>query len=1157
MHKVHLLASSQKQVHLARLLHVTPHYQVAVSDIDEYLLELVRTGLLMDIYEANKSRPQNGFLQVWNGGTDEWVERIEHHHSDLNQEETHEIIAKENKGKTSERGNDQASSGFTPQDYDGSAKLGKTICEKPNYVTTTSRETVKRMITLTSLLDVLTPSHKWYDDEERNKEFSNYLCSEFGFDNIESNRLEGLTMAETIEGPKGSTVIAHLDTLNCRSQSYDAVICANSYYTNEKGEEVRQAHIGYGRACCRHYMMRNQRVRIVADDLVNFISSVEEDRKDMGVHLFPRDDQDFDVNLPNLNKNVFYSSCVSCILDLHEKYTLSHNQAVELLYSVAFFHSQYNYYETCQDWLLNGLPKSNLSLCEEMTLASVQKYGGVSSGMAAKTRRHQSSFNKPVFRSRIHRSLSKLKKTLVAANDDKSKLTTKKIIKMLKNDLCGVGELTAQHILQVAILTNLIHNKKGNGEAAMSEGTKLKKRLNGICGEWDVSSTVSDGFINDLTRAVNKILPSPVAVSYVENSLCEWLRTDGSAKEIIFSAQKLYRIVDDGDGPTVESIDRNGNVANVSSVECSDDLLTFGYEWQNRNWDGPIPDTFTDTRYIVKQGQAGKVDEEEDAQTNKPRRTKRARRATRLVRLIERVKNPSRFAAKPLPTMDEINDLDDASYGRDMKRRKLNTTTNQKRLQQRRKTKSKEKVRLRQRKLFASNEGIWWKNASSTGRNDDYDLWEQNKNRHVDGSDFPSVTMMRLFSVLKEYPERTVDWYKMARIATGCSEKELCKQNIILEKHHHYMDSKKATTLHIARYKLVDQVEEAGYDFCFPVGQYECTKLMNKTWYRNSRAATEALLLHLVCKYKPSLLWDLLEKTEDGNRQARRSKKKKSSKLAISVPGGTTTGVTSTVPSSSPSTGAEHLSGNPNVATSSGPSTGAEHLSGNPSVANSSGPSIGDECLSSSPSAATSSGPSSKAKKHKARRPKKKAPSVADAGVGADANHTSAPPAFPAAESYDVSSTASFEPRKQHGGVVLARPHISGKMKEDTDYPFYAAIIRKKNSLFLVNTSLNDYFKTALKLHDLDEEPYQDDNVSQDEMIDEDDNESNGIVQAVPTGTTLLRKFGSHYHAGTIASFDKDLGCYLVHYDDGDEEELDLKDLADSGAVKLLSKEGE
>ena len=180
-------------------------------------------------------------------------------------------------------------------------------------------------------------------------------------------------------------------------------------------------------------------------------------------------------------------------------------------------------------WWDMGIPGDGVCLSVSMLQEAVHR-GGVSTG---RFRRHQCSFNQRITLQQIYTNLARLRKVLDEAENPKS--NTQALIHSLSKNasdggLLHCGMLTAQHLLQVAVLSGIVENTAHNINAEISDGTLLKKRLE----EYGCHTREQcNRLLKDASRFIGQ------TPKYTENVMCEKLRTPGKAFDVVYADEVL------------------------------------------------------------------------------------------------------------------------------------------------------------------------------------------------------------------------------------------------------------------------------------------------------------------------------------------------------------------------------------------------------------------------------------------------------------------------------------------------------------------------------------------------------------------------------------------------------------------------------------------
>ena len=813
---VHVVQASSKQVYVGKRLDKTPHYQVPVSEITEFIDRAVSAGIDVIAYSSRKSHIyEDDFLTVLNEGTPEWSAELEDKVDCLFADSALSHLMSQ---KECERGNIQVACGFTSQNYDDSAKQGYSLVEKPALTKATTMEYLTNMINLSEVCKYLegniSTCEAMFDDNDRNEIFAFDIGRRLGHDQPKKNTLEGYTMALTRES--SNLLKCHLDTMNDTATGYNYVVVASSIL-GRKSPTLRVSHIGYGRSCCRHYMHRSRKTLLFCDDLKAMLAETPKKRKDVCPELYPRDGNEFKEMTPHFNKNVYYSTFASAIMRLHQKYKLTKNQSIELLYAVSFFNGSWLYWRILNEWHKNGIPRNGTCLSVEILMAAVGE-GGVSTG---KYRRHQCSFNQAITLKQIYTNLRRLKKVLHAA-DDKYKGDTRWLITSLSKKesdggLLHCGMLTAQHLIQVAVLVGIVTTTTHNVNAEISDGTLLRKRLEQYgC----YSREQCCRLLRDASRCINK------TEAYTENAMCENLKKDGSSFDVVYKDETIMDTRNLGHGLVVVEMRKDGSVierkqpvwADSSKGECCD-------KWWEENFTCQSSALYSITvkKVVRSNGRKGRRNPRPPTIS-----TKHMRHATRVQRLHSRITMQSKWAAKPLPPL---------------------VTTDLRMPFEQKSESSKKRVALK------INHGS--KRYRTTDDLLCRDVW---MNRLPINSSsrtrFPNLIGIRSKVYAREYPWKRVDLFFLLRRVLGCNFQ---KRNISFPGSPKTICGKQGW---VASTILKGRKYSTSYVRGFP---NPSMKMSGVFYYKKKQKAIDALLIFLLCEMDPCGQWvNELMNTNDG-----------------------------------------------------------------------------------------------------------------------------------------------------------------------------------------------------------------------------------------------------------------------------------------------------
>ena len=268
------------------------------------------------------------------------------------------------------------------------------------------------------------------------------------------------------------------------TDGYDTVICCNKYIFAD-GKLQRVALLGYGRKCCYDYFYRAKRTNKQKKILEDWLDNIPYRSLHVGTHLFnnPRLKMIHIDNLVNVgvtnahsNLNVYYSSFSHILNTLIKNHHISKEQHLEMLLPIGWLNSSEIYAFVLFHWNQYGIPLKNLTM--EFVNKANEKYKSL---IDTTYPRHylSSDGSTGLTEDLLSISLHNLQIQIEKANNTQY---TQKVIEALskpveKGGAYGVCMETANNIIQVAIMTGLVHNTSHAIGSHNSERYGAKQKL--------------------------------------------------------------------------------------------------------------------------------------------------------------------------------------------------------------------------------------------------------------------------------------------------------------------------------------------------------------------------------------------------------------------------------------------------------------------------------------------------------------------------------------------------------------------------------------------------------------------------------------------------------------------------------------------------------
>ena len=198
--------------------------------------------------------------------------------------------------------------------------------------------------------------------------------------------MSGLTLARNC--PRYQKVFLHVDQFNC--PILNGLVVASQIFVDESRnngpELVRVAEIGYCHKPCCDFLNRVSQSFGFRELVLQWWHGLPAYRQGFSPETFFQNVGDYGilegkalVCSANADKCVWLSPFVEAFLRLHDKFCLSLEEAIEILYPICLLVEPYKYWKVLNQWIMEGyLPQGYLSIAfaDECLI----DYGGLASG---------------------------------------------------------------------------------------------------------------------------------------------------------------------------------------------------------------------------------------------------------------------------------------------------------------------------------------------------------------------------------------------------------------------------------------------------------------------------------------------------------------------------------------------------------------------------------------------------------------------------------------------------------------------------------------------------------------------------------------------------------------------------------------------------------
>jgi len=293
----------------------------------------------------------------------------------------------------------------------------------------------------------------------------------------------------------------------------------------------------------------------------------------------------------NADKSIWLSSFVDTFFLLDEKFALSLEEAIEVLYPICLLVEPYKYRMILCGWIERGvLPQACLAVAFGDECLS--KFGGMASGPLPRCTPHAMS---PIPYSAVARSLHNLRKIVrhfnrIASSDLRHDTFSCLFIE-IQEGVHGAGSLSGQHLAKVLVMTGIVRHPVLATKAVVAKATRTCQRVMEATG-------CQRADVDIVLRSVADAMGTTPDVA--ENSGCEATRPH-QKYDLFFPGQSVVKAVMAGDGQwhmvrsfpwgTVQAVPFFGGAINGRAAEYKSRRRLF------RWWEGPSTTTKLTTKF--------------------------------------------------------------------------------------------------------------------------------------------------------------------------------------------------------------------------------------------------------------------------------------------------------------------------------------------------------------------------------------------------------------------------------------------------------------------------------------------------------------------------------------------------------------------------------
>lgn len=298
---------------------------------------------------------------------------------------------------------------------------------------------------------------------------------------------------------------------------------------------MRVCEIGYFRKSCLDFLNRVANTFGFRERVLGWWRSLPSYQQGFSAETFFQNVGDYGVlegkalvSRANADKSVWLSPFVDTFLHLDEKFQLSLQEAIEVLYPICLLVEPFKYWMVLDSWITSGvLPSGCLSVA--FADQCLTKFGRLATGAFPRCQPHALS---PIKYSSIASSLFVLLNAVrkynyrvrVIQHDTFSKFT-----ELIQSGVHGAGSLTAQHLAKVLVLTGVVHHPALATKAVFAQNTKTCQRVMDAtgCDKADVDKVLC--LLGDALGTTTDV---------AENSACEATRTS-ERYDLYFPGQSI------------------------------------------------------------------------------------------------------------------------------------------------------------------------------------------------------------------------------------------------------------------------------------------------------------------------------------------------------------------------------------------------------------------------------------------------------------------------------------------------------------------------------------------------------------------------------------------------------------------------------------------
>ena len=313
-------------------------------------------------------------------------------------------------------------------------------------------------------------------------------------------------------------------------------------------EVVSLVEIAYNRKSCSDFVNRVQKLWWFLNHVKGWFNTLPTYRQDFDPTSFFENVGDMNVVLEgmalvshaNANKCIWLSAFIHFFFELHEKFGLSLEEALEIMYIVCLVVEPYKFVCIIKGWIKQGsLPSGCLVVA--FAKECIENYGGLGSGPYPRC----TAFSlKPISFSNIASALSSLKAVVRQYNrmERVRHDSFGKLCASIKKNVFGAGSLSSQHLAKCLVLSGILWHPALATKAVVAKDTLTCKRIQEMC-------SCEKGDVDVVLRSVANSLEMDTGMA--ENVSCEATRPE-EKYDLYFVGQSIVK-------PTIDvnSTDRN------------------------------------------------------------------------------------------------------------------------------------------------------------------------------------------------------------------------------------------------------------------------------------------------------------------------------------------------------------------------------------------------------------------------------------------------------------------------------------------------------------------------------------------------------------------------------------------------------------------------